>query len=119
MGVPVGLDVALRPIFEPLRADEPLRFEVGEAELTGEAVGLALGRSETFWSALEGVIDVVGEGAEVAGVNGRSGCDRLSSLLAAFFPRRRFDRLLLVVLNWIVFDGLDFVGRATVSASSG
>ncbi len=71
MGVPVGVDVALSPIFEPRSYDEPGWFEVREAEFTGEAVGLAVSLAQSFWTGLQGGVDVIAEGAELGCVDGR------------------------------------------------
>jgi len=87
MGVPVGIDVALSPIFEPWSCDEPGWFEVGEAELTGEAVGLALGCAETFGTGADSGVDVIGEGAEVACIHGRRWCDVWLVFAAALLSR--------------------------------
>ncbi len=117
MGVAVGVDVSLCPIFEQRSAHEPLGFEGGQAETTGEAVGLALSGTESFWTGLESVVDVVGESAEVTGIDGGSGRDVWLLLPAAFLWSWGFG----VIVIWLVegFDGLDFVGRVAVRAFGG
>jgi hypothetical protein len=60
-----------------------LGFEVSEAELTGDTIGVALGFAQSVWTGCERLVDGISEDTEVADVNRRSWFNLLWSVLAA------------------------------------